>query len=150
MHFFKLGGRTASQVEWKVSNQQPQLSTRHLLPVLSRSTICLAISLLLDYGADVDAIDSRGWTALHLVATGSEVIGEELRLLTRKSKDVDGLNQDGDTPLYLLVGNLKFGLVIFYYGTLLRSIYYSGTFCVHRYSRQTHITEFARCPPIMG
>lgn len=64
---------------------------------------CLAVGLLLDHGADVDAADSRGWTALHVAATESEVTEGELRLLTMKTKEIDAVNHSGDTPLYLLV-----------------------------------------------
>ena len=63
----------------------------------------LAIGILLDYGADVDARDGRGWTALHVAVAEEEVTKEELRLLARKSKNIDAVNDDGLTPLQLLV-----------------------------------------------
>ena len=51
----------------------------------------------------MDTPDRRGWTALHVAVTENKLTKEELRLLAKQSKNVDAVNEDGYSPLQLLV-----------------------------------------------
>ena len=58
-----------------------------------------AVLFLLDQGADVDAIDDCGYTALHYVVEHRQ--GAILRCLLERGADVDIRNNLGETPLHL-------------------------------------------------
>src|SRR5258706_6151349 len=55
------------------------------------------VALLLAKGADVNAKDSRGYTALSLAAEAGDA--ESMRLLIAKGADVHSLNQQGESML---------------------------------------------------
>ncbi|KAH0612675.1 uncharacterized protein H6S33_009055 [Morchella sextelata] len=57
----------------------------------------VVVKLLLEYGADVDALDETSRTPLHLAATrGNE---ETARILIRSGADIDAKDGEGITPL---------------------------------------------------
>ncbi|XP_008215272.1 putative ankyrin repeat protein RF_0381 [Nasonia vitripennis] len=64
------------------------------------------IELLLDYGADVNAVDANGDTILHLLVVQRDgfVCKKIAELLLKYGADVNVANVNGDTPLHTLIG----------------------------------------------
>jgi ankyrin repeat protein len=63
------------------------------------------VQLLLDFGADVDALDSNQTTPLHLAC--NHALDDLTRLLLNHGADPNALDSQKKTPLHLLVGNRK-------------------------------------------
>lgn len=60
-----------------------------------------AISLCLEYGADVNAFNSTGQTALHIAVERSDAV---VRLLVERGAEMDLKDRDGRTPLDIAMG----------------------------------------------
>jgi len=59
------------------------------------------VRVLIEGGADVNATDSRGWTALHYAATGSKLAA--VSELKKHGADINRQADDGFTPLHVAV-----------------------------------------------
>ena len=93
----------------------PCLSLLRVRPSICRSTrphsavLCqctnstLEAGLLLASGADVKAVSSAGFTALHLAAGNGKI--ESAKILLSAGADVTSTNNNGATPLALAVGH---------------------------------------------
>lgn len=76
---------------------------------------CATVEKLLASGADVDGRNLKGWTALHVVATGPtsaeasederQALLDVLRALIRYGADVNARDRAGCTPLHEAAGN---------------------------------------------
>ncbi|XP_076340532.1 uncharacterized protein LOC143241014 [Tachypleus tridentatus] len=66
------------------------------------------ISLLLQFGADVNATDSKGNTALHIAAFGGK--SDILELLIKNGAEIDTINQDRNTPMHIACQNCTDGI----------------------------------------
>ena len=66
--------------------------------ILSKHEAC--ISLLLDYGHDVDYRDPRGWTPLHACCLNGASVDIVERLI-KKGANVEGCTKQGGTPLHI-------------------------------------------------
>jgi ankyrin repeat protein len=62
------------------------------------------VRLLIDRGADVNAADRQGWTALHF--GGRDQNPELVRILLDACAEVDPVDAYGDTPLWRAVSEL--------------------------------------------
>jgi ankyrin repeat protein len=60
-----------------------------------------AVKFMLDHGADVNAKDEDGRTALIFVANSNRVPVKTVQLLIEHGADVNAMNTDGWTPLYV-------------------------------------------------
>jgi ankyrin repeat protein len=60
-----------------------------------------AVKLLLELGADVNAVDKAGNTVVHVIARGRPGFDNVLQLLADHGAALDVVNHDGETPLTL-------------------------------------------------
>jgi len=71
-------------------------------PAAAEGTIIEALQLFLDYGADVDAFNANGQTAVHLAAQrGADSV---VKFLAERGAKLDMKNKQGRTPLDLALG----------------------------------------------
>lgn len=70
---------------------------------------CIRVRALLDYGADVNGIDNKGNTALHVAARAGFVAS--MKLLIDAGADVGTRNKNGKTALELAMRNKRQGIL---------------------------------------
>lgn len=80
-------------LEWNLLDERSYTSA-----LRSASTGRIA-KLLIDRGADINAMDGRGWTALHYAAYGDRQ--DVLSILIEHGADVDSKSATGETALHL-------------------------------------------------
>ena len=90
----------------QVSNRSKRTGL-HILAGFGLSELML---LLLDEGADVDAVDELGNTPLHAVAVSGSI--EAARVLLYRSAEVDSTNFDYNTPLFVAVSFSHYDLAL--------------------------------------
>jgi ankyrin repeat protein len=79
------------------------VTTRPVLLWAAEHGLAATAGLLLDQGADVNATDHFGNTALHLAVRYPEVV----RLLLERGARINARNAFGDTPLHKAVGDRR-------------------------------------------
>ena len=97
-------GQTALAVEAQALMEESLManaSAGHVVPVVAdQASVMDCIKLLISKGANVNARDNNGGTALMLAATGDAAGNEEcVKLLLSKGADVNAKDMDGDTAL---------------------------------------------------
>ena len=84
-------------VTWQKFGPMDEGKTAFMLAVGST----LMMELLLKHGADVNAADAKGWTALHMVCFRGKA--EEAEFLIRNGANIEKGNRNGETPLMMAV-----------------------------------------------
>jgi len=84
-------------VTWQKFGPMDEGKTAFLLAVGSTNMM----ELLLKYGADVNAADAKGWTALHMACFRGK--GDEAEFLIKNGADIEKGNRHGESPLMMAV-----------------------------------------------
>jgi hypothetical protein len=87
--------RRAAELSKYAKEARPDGTTR--LMAASHAGDLVEIALLLDYGADIEARDARGYTPLMYAANAGQ--DDSVRLLVQRGADVDAADEQKSTPL---------------------------------------------------
>ena len=99
LHYAVLDGPEGSANDWKETDPE----RREALRVRSVEYRLSNAQRLIARGADVNARDDENWTPLHFAAR--EDSPEIVRLLIDTGADIDVLNDTGQAPISIAVGN---------------------------------------------
>ena len=75
--------------------------SNHALHIASRNGDTQTVQLLVDCGADVNALNKDGQTPLHTAAGGWEDCPELCSVLLKHNAKIDAVDEDGNQPLHL-------------------------------------------------
>ena len=73
----------------------------HALHITSRRSNIVAVQLLVDCGADTNAVNKDGQTPLHTAAGGEKDCPELCEILLKHSSKINAVDEDGIQPLHL-------------------------------------------------
>ena len=101
----------------------------HALHIASRDGMFTAVQLLVDLGANVNALNKEGQTPLHYSAAAGEKGSSELcEILLKRGAKVNAIDKYGQQPLHLACenGDAETGCLLLSHGADVRAIDHAG------------------------